>query len=319
MTRCCSGSLLSDSPEINTISPMGPVQSNRSSSPPAFAIPTSYVGVALTCTAFAWPPPSVQWLKNGSSLPNGVTTEMVIQSNAGIISANLKWTQVFSSSDVGQYTCLVSSNNNTIQSIVEIQSSSSPTVAPSLCSIESTSAFFQVRVLNTGCDQWAALLREHIGNQFQEELIRIVETNCNCTLPPDSVQINIPPQCSENSPGGVVFRGAVRTSAVTTTEEIFCTILTWQQRGPLINLNANLHQVDSECNLQVDSFTRQECAVTPTSAEPDIIIIAAPVGGVLVAGLVIVVVVLCCIYFCSKKKRGKRGRPSAHVWCVSCN
>ena len=298
---------------------MGPVQSNRSSSPPAFAIPTSYVGVALTCTAFAWPTPSVQWLKNGSSLPNGVTTEMVVQSNAGIISANLKWTRVFSSSDVGQYTCLVNSNNDTMHSVVEIQSSSTPTVAPSLCSIESTSAFFQVRVLNTGCDQWAALLREHIGNQFQEELITIVETNCNCTLPPDSVQINIPPQCSENSPGGVVFRGAVRTSAVSTTEEIFCTILTWQQRGPLINLNANLHQVDSECNLQVDSFTSQECAVTPTSAGPDlqtIIIIAAPVGGVLVAGLLMVVIVLCCIYCCSKKKREG---PSTDVWCVNHN
>lgn len=315
-----------DSPEINTISPMDPVQSNHSAPSPTFVIPTSYVGVALTCTGFAWPSPSVQWLKNGGSLPSGMTSEMV-QSSAGLVSAKLRWTRVFSSADVGQYTCLVSSNNNTVQSTVEIVPSS-PTVTtepPPSCSIESTSVFFQVRVLNASCNQWATLLREHIGDQFQQELSRIVETDCNCTLPPDGIQINSPPQCSENSPGGVVFRGTIRNSTAPTTEEIFCTILAWQQGGSLVNLNANLYRVDSQCSLQVDSFTSQECAVAPTTPTPTtptaeadiqtIIIIAASVGGALVVGLLIVVLVLCCIYCCYGKKR----KTPAQVWCVSRN
>lgn len=311
-----------DSPEINTISPTDPVQPDPSAPSPTFVIPTSYVGVALTCTGFAWPRPSVQWLKNGSSLPSGMTSEMVIQSSAGLVSARLRWTRVFSSSDVGQYTCLVSSNNNTIQSIVEIELSS-PTVTPEpppSCSIESTSVLFQVRVLNAGCDQWATLLREHIGDQFQQELSRIVETDCNCTLPPDSIQIDSPPQCSENSPGSVVFRGTIRNSAAPTTEEIFCTILAWQQGGSLVNLNANLYPVDSQCSLQVDSFASQECAVAPTTstAEADIqtiIISAAAGGGALVVALLTVVLVLCCIYCCYGKKR----KTPAQVWCVSHN
>ena len=296
-----------DHPEINTITPIEPVQSDPSASAPTFAVPASYTGVVLRCSGFAWPPPTVQWLKNDRPLPSGISSEQT-SPGPGIVSALLKWTRAFVASDIGQYKCLVRWDNTTVQSTVEIIQGSIATEPPPSCSIDTTSIFFQVRVLEAGCDQWDAALKEHVRNQFQQELLRIVETECNCTVQPDNIQINNPPQCSENAPGGVVFRGTIRTQTVAATEEIFCAIFGWQEGGSLINLNENLYRVDSQCMLRVDSFTSQECAVTPTSESIDtktIIIIAVPAGGGVLAVLVVLATVLCCIHHCCIRKRRK--------------
>ena len=211
----------------------------------------------------------------------------------------LKWTRPFVSSDIGTYKCLVSWNNTTIQSTVDIVQGS---IVSSVCSVNTTTIFFQVRVLEARNEQWDAILNEHIGNQFQQELFRIVETECNCTLRPDSIEINNPPQCNENATNGVVFRGTIRAQTVATTEEIFCTILDWQQRGSSINLNENLHHVDSQFVLRVNSFTSQECTVPPNSEHiRTIILIVASVGGVLLAVVVVLGIVLCCC--CIKKRK----------------
>ena len=300
-------SVLTDHPEINTISPTNPVQSDPSASTPTFAIPASYIGKVLTCSAFAWPAPTVQWLRNDHPLPSEVSSEQ-LSPGLGIVSAILTWTRPFVSSDMGTYKCLVRWDNTTIQSKVQVIQGSITTEPPPSCSVDTTSIFFQVRVLAAGCDQWDAALKEHIGNQFQQELFRIVETECNCTLQPNSIQINNPPQCSEDDSSGVIFRGTMRAQTVASTTAIFCRILGWQQGGSLINLNENLYRVDSQCILRVDSFTSQECAVTPTSQDPGtntVILIAAPVGGVLFAAIVVMVIVLCCIHYCCIKKRMK--------------
>ena len=300
-------SVPTDHPEINTITPIEPVQSDPSASTPTFAIPASYTGVALTCSGFAWPPPTVQWLKNDRPLPSGISSEQT-SPGPGIVSALLKWTRGFVASDMGQYKCLVRWDNTTVQSTVEIVKGSIVTEPPPSCNVDTTSIFFQVRVLEAGCDQWDAALKEHVGNQFQQELLRIVETECNCTVQLDSIQINNPPQCSENAPGGVVFRGTIRAQTVAATEEIFCAIFSWQRGGSLINLNENLYHVDSQCMLRVDSFTSQECAVTPTSPSIDTkttIIIAVSGAGGLLAVFVVLAIVLCCIHHCCIKKRKK--------------
>ena len=211
----------------------------------------------------------------------------------------LKWTKPFISSDIGTYKCLVSLDDTTIQKTVNIVEGS---IVSSVCSVNTTTIFFQVRVLEARNEQWDAVLNEHVGNQFQQELFRIVETECNCTLRPDSIQISNPPQCNENATNGVVFRGTIRAQTVATTEEIFCTILDWQQRGSSINLNENLYHVDSQFVLQVDSFTSQECTVPPNSEHiRTIILIVASVGGVLLAVVVVLGIVLCCC--CIKKRK----------------
>ena len=98
----------------------------------------------------------------------------------------------------------------------------------------------------------------------------------------------------------------MQAQTVASTTAIYCSILSWQQGGSLINLNENLYRVDSQCMLRVDSFTSQECAVTPTSQDTNtIILVAAPVGGVLFAAIVVMFIVLCCIHYCCVKKRMK--------------
>ena len=292
--------VLTGPPEINTISAIDPVHSDPSISTRTFTIPANYTGAALTCCAFAWPSPSVQWLKNDRPLPSGILSEQMPQ-RSGNVSAMLNWTRPFVSSDMGKYQCLVTWDDTTIKSTVDIVIVQGSIVS-SVCSVNTTTIFFQVRVLEARNELSDAILNEHIGNQFQRELFRIVETECNCTLQPDSIQINNPPQCNENATSGVVFRGTIRAKTVAATQEIFCTILDWRQRGSSVNLNENLYHVDSQFVLRVDSFTSQECTVPPNSDHiRTIILIVVSVGGVLLAAIVLLGIVLCCC--CCIKRR----------------
>ena len=134
-------SVFTDLPEINTITPISPVQSDPSASTPTFAIPASYRGEALTCSAFAWPAPSVQWFKNDRPLPSGISSEQT-SPGLGIVSAMLTWTRPFVSSDVGTYKCLIRWDNTTIQSTVEIVQGPTVATPPPSRSVSSTSQEF---------------------------------------------------------------------------------------------------------------------------------------------------------------------------------
>ena len=127
-----------DHPEINTITPIEPVQSDPSASTPTFAVPASYTGVVLRCSGFAWPPPTVQWFKNDRPLPSGISSEQT-SPGPGNVSALLKWTRAFVYSDVGTYKCLVRWDNTTVQSTVDILQGITTATPPPSCSVNSTS------------------------------------------------------------------------------------------------------------------------------------------------------------------------------------
>ena len=131
-------SVPTDHPVINTITPIEPVQSDPSASTPTFAIPASYTGVALTCNGFAWPPPTVQWLKHNRPLSSGISSEQT-SPGPGNVSALLKWTRAFVYSDMGQYKCLVRWDNTTVQFTVDIVQGPTAATPPPSWSVNSTS------------------------------------------------------------------------------------------------------------------------------------------------------------------------------------
>ena len=239
-----------------------------------------------------------------------------MEGDGGVISARLRWTRGFTSSDVGTYTCLMNWRNETISEMVEIVKSltdiNGTTDVPPTCVIDSVSVTFQLRVLSESCDQWEMSLYEHIQQEFQKDLLRIIEIECRCDVLPEHIVIESL-TCSSEMEGAVVFIGKIQTDNVSLTEGVYCALETWQQSGSLVNVNERLHAVDPDCNLQVMSGMSTECSATASTSSPDldlmiIILIVAPVGGVIILAILIVLFVICCLCCCSQRSGRKRQR-----------
>ena len=294
-------------PIINSIYPSTPVQA--SSIRGTFLVPTGHTGIALTCGAFGWPPPYVEWLFNGGPLPDGIAYDLT--GNVGIVTARLSWVRGFNSSDVGEYQCLVKVSNTTpavaIENVQLIETG--VTVPPSIstCTVSEPLVHFQVRVLDTDCEQWGDSLKESIAGAFQDEIVRIVETQCSdCQVTQSTVQTLGLPVCSSKVENGVVFRGTITTDTISQTMSVYCALSEWQQTGPLININSNLFKVDSGCALRVDSFSSPECVLTAEPVDTLLIIaIAAPVGTASLI-IILIIIILCCVgCYCTKKRTGE--------------
>lgn len=297
-------------PVINTIFPVEPVmEESPSTGLTAFSVPNGYAGNIVACHGFAWPTPNVEWTRVGGPLPLGVSFD-VRESDGGNTVARLSIDDSFSASATGMYMCTVSYKDEpdvAVSQTIEILEGST-TVTPTTCSVSSASINFQVRVSTTDCQEWDSSLMEVISTSFAENLDTIVEDDCQCSLEPGSIAVESL-KCSgvPNMQGASLFRGTIETDSVAQTEQVFCTLLAWQQSGPLVNVNGDLHEVDSVCSLAVDSFTAEECVPMDTGSSFDvqlIIYIAAPVGGTVL--LVVVVLMLICIF----SKCGRRGKAT---------
>ena len=300
-------------PVINSIYPTVPV---RSSDLPNldFLVPNGYVGMALTCNAFGWPSPLVEWTMNVNSLPTGVVSITSASANSAIITSGLRWTRGFQTSDIGVYQCVVRKSNTTndivASQIVTIRESTDSNTPPpvSPCTIDDASStiYFQIRVLDTECTSWDSSLRQHIANEFRDEILSIVESECSCgTIESNYIQI-LDPECSQVQERAVVFRGLITTSSSSLSENIFCSLSRWQQSGSYVTINnQNLHSVDSQCSLQLQTLSSSECVNAqpkPMNRNLLIYIVAGAVGILLV--VLLLFVVICCVSCCCLKKKG---------------
>ena len=308
-------------PIINSIYPSTPVQAASMSG--TYLVPTGHTGIALTCGTFGWPPPHVEWIFNNGPLPNGVVYDLT--NNVGIVSARLSWVRGFNSSDVGEYQCVVKESNTTSPIAfknIQIIETGVTTIPPtSTCTVSDSLVHFQVRVLDTDCVQWGDSLKESIAGAFQDEIVRIIESQCSdCQVSQSTVQTLGLPACSSIKENGVVFRGTIETDKAAQTESIYCALSEWQQTAPLININANLFKVDSGCALRVDSFSSPECV--PATGPLDMILIisiAVPVGAVLII-IVVIIILLCCVgCYCTRKRNGKWGPKGRDPYSRSVN
>ncbi len=290
-----------------------------------YAIPGSYIGVALTCTALAWPKPTIRWVRvGGEELPDGVVSEGSADSatdTSTTVSARLRWNRGFTDADEGQYTCVVSwdnydnldkSDSRTVEILRTTDVLSSPTPKP-VCTISSPTVAFQLRVLTEGCDAWDTQLYEHIRSDFSEELRSILISSCNCTVAPAAIQINSL-ACSQAREGAVVFEGLIETDVVSQTEQIYCSLLSWQESSPEVLVSNELYTVDATCQLPLDADSDEECVAARTESDDlDIRIIIYIVAPVALA-IAVLAVVICCLCCFSKKMRSKRDLNNRETW-----
>ena len=297
-------------PVINSIYPSASIEVSSSNS---YLVPTGFTGTAITCSTFGWPAPFVEWLYEGSdTLPDGVQFTISGTSGSASQSARLVFTTGFSSSHTGEYQCVVkeseSANPSAVESrrLIETGTMVTPTAPPS-CSVSNSQVNFQLRVLETYCTSWSNSLKEIIRNAFQEEIMGIVQIECNCTVSQNTILILVQPVCSTMVENGVVFRGTVETSSVSDTETVFCALSSWQQTNPSININNQLFQVDSGCSLWLNSFSDTECETVNTSTLDQmtlILVIAVPASGVLIVIVILLVLIICCVKCCRRHKTG---------------
>lgn len=295
-------------PIINSIYVSNPVQRSSTVSG-TYRVPTGHIGAVITCAAFGWPRPYVEWLFTGGALPSGIVNDLTV--NEGLISARLRWTRGFASSDEGEYQCVVKESNTTspiaFKNVMLQETDVTTPPTPSTCIISESVAHFQVRVLNTDCSGWGDSLKESIAGAFQDEIIRIVELQCSdCRVSQSTVQTLGLPTCSSKVENAVLFRGTITSATTSQTESVFCSLQEWQQTTPLININSNLFTVDSSCSLRVDSFSSPECVLSSTTPNLVLVIaIAVPVGGVVI--MFIIVLLSCVGCYCVNKRRGDWG------------
>ena len=295
-------------PYISSIYPYNS-QTREHSQTFAYTVPLNHVGSTLVCVVKGWPAPEVEWYKNGIPLStnDGVVSETVPM--FATVSAKLTWTRYFRSSDEGSYECVVHKPNTVVpvasQAVQLISRNSTQTESPMTCSVQQQSIFFQIRVLGTNCASWN---EQQIADEFHNELLSIIGTECSCQIDENELQVLGSPQCSTKVTGAAVFRGQIETNSSEKTEEIFCSFFSWQQRSPLIRINNQFRQVDSSCSLEAsDSLNSEEC-VTPSSTVFGATQIAAILGAFASLLFILIVVLLtsCSAYYCYNRRKHLR-------------
>ena len=270
------------------------------------------------CTARGWPAPVVEWHKNNVPLPSndGVVSESTTMS--ATVSATLMWMRGFQESDASSYQCVVYRPNTDIPVTSEIvqlnarlqNTTVQPTPDPLQCSVQETSIHFQIRVFVTNCESWGEQQSAEIADDFRDELLSIVRTECSCIVEESSLQVSGSIQCSSKVDRAAVFRGQIQTNSQQETKQIFCSLFSWQQKSPLIRINDRLWTVDSNCSLEASGSSDGEECVAPTDPTPllgftEIVAIAAGGGGFILLLMIICCIGCCCCYHRRRKVDSK--------------
>ena len=255
----------------------------------------------------------VEWHKNNAPVPsnNGIVSESIVTS--AMVSARLTWTRGFAETDADSYQCVVYKQNTDIPVASQtVQLNARTTISPASqpCSVQQTSIYFQIRAFATNCESWGEAQRAEIASEFRNELLNVVRAECNCTFEESSLQELESAQCSSKVSGAAVFRGRIESSSQRETELIFCSLLSWQQKSPLIRIDGQLRAVDNNCSLEASGSPNSEECASPTDSTPilGLIEIVAIAGGAVCFLLLLMIISLICCLACCWYRRGRKGK-----------
>ena len=273
-----------------------------------YSIPLEFTGVALTCTGFGWPPPSIRWTKDTGALPTGVTS--VVTTKQGRVKADLKFDTAFNASHIGTYKCEIvkPGSQNVREASLQVQLFQGKPQAGGKANecqeITSNSFLFQLRVLNAGCTSRLSKGQARIVEEFQNLLYRTILSTCNCDLGPDHISV-IFMRCSKYKEGAVMFRGSVHVNSSSLTGTIFCTLYRWQMSGALVSVNDSLFALDNRCSIKLDSYKTEECVESrPIFLAFNIIIFALTISALSIC--IFVTLMFMCFYLYCYRLRRKR-------------
>jgi hypothetical protein len=293
-------------PVIDTVYPAPEVSTGMSAI--EFIIPLDFTGTALTCSAFAWPPPKIEWSRTSGALPDGVSA--TVRRDGGIVVSELVLTNQFLVSSTGSYRCTVQSSVTTDEEVktvsqqVELVHGSSDAKSTQDCpTILSSSVMFQLRISTSSCRSWGTTRESEIATEFQKLLYRVLTAQCGKECDVSNITLTVVTLfCSDFIDGGVVFRGKLEASSAAELEKGFCALSQWQISDALVTIDGNRFVVDSQCSLRVDSYETDECVQDSSVNMSMVLVIVLPVVGLSIIVVVIIVVVFCSLCYCQCRK-----------------
>ena len=144
-----------------------------------------------------------------------------------------------------------------------------------------------------------------------------LNTICDCSLPRSHVYAN-EFTCAYNDAQEVIYRAKLQGMEATDCENLTSYVQEWIDAESSILIQGNRLQLDSSCDLEIESLDIQAACVigmtptTPTTETPtpesgglsiEIIIGAAAAGALIIILLLLLVLVICCM--CCRHSRDK--------------
>ena len=124
---------------------------------------------------------------------------------------------------------------------------------------------------------------------------------CQCDFSRDSfneIDVTAGFQCFEASPTAVTFRAEIMDIAKANTSQLIGYIEQWVTSRPTIVVLGSRLSIDSNCEIEIDSFSEPECLDADRETPPDRVDgsrIGYIIGGILGGGLLVLLVVLLLV------------------------
>lgn len=258
-----------------------------------YKVPLGFKEVAFICHAAAWPPVTIKW----SSLNHTTDRNISFQVNTGnstFVSALLRFHDGFAIRDTAVYACRVQETLSGVSvsaSITLIPSSAEVgAISRTSCSLDSTTAHFQIQAFDTDCETWTNTYRSRVENDLYDIFTGGIYTHCRNCVTNKTTLVTSPLECLK---GIAIFKGTVATGLKNHTRSIFCALYRWQQDGPTIIVAENMMHVIRSCNFHLISLDdTKRCSLMRTIDVPftSIVISIAGVTGLLLFVATIVLI-----------------------------
>lgn len=282
--------MVTDYPKITSIVPNYPAVKLVPGSAPTYAVPFGFKEVIFTCNAVAWPPLAIEW--NSERVTDQVFSYGANIGNSTISSEQLQFRDGFMLYHTAKYTCSVRESFSGFSDSVNI------TLVPSSeeifadyippCTSNSTTAYFQIQVVDTDCTTWMGDYKRELARSMYDVFAGGIMSQCESCVTNRTTVVTSPPTCSGKA---AIFRGKITTPQMDRTQSIFCALNNWKQFGPAIIVAGNFMHVNRECYFQLRALNQtRKCSVATFRDLPIPVIAGSLVGlGVVLFILILVV------------------------------
>lgn len=285
-----------DFPKITALFPNHPSVKLVPGSILTYTIPIGFREVVFTCNAVSWSPLASEWQ---SERRTGLYSYSTLTENSFFSSTRLQFRNGFTLFDTAKYTCTVReivSGFSDALNVTLIPSSERffPAFTPT-CVSNTTTAYFQVQVLDTSCASWMEPFE--IAENFLDTVIGGILSQCEGCIANASMVVINPNTCNSLVEGAAVFRGKVITRQTDTTEALFCALDQWRQYGPAVVIAGELKHVDQQCHFKLRSSSDiRECSQVRAPSKdipiPAIAGSSAGLGGFLLLLTVVAIIII---------------------------
>ena len=137
---------------------------------------------------------------------------------------------------------------------------------------------------------------------------RAVNDICHCDFSRDSfhdIDNTAGFQCFDSSPTAVTFRAEIMDSERANISQLIAILEQWVLSQPTIVVLSSRLSIDSDCSVEIESYSEAECSTIGTSSSSDNSSRIGSIAGGILGGLLVLVIVVVVIIGLVVKLRKK--------------